>query len=256
MRPRDSSSICEVQEAGGAHVPQCRADTCHSLSGIGRRLRPRFTGRTHGSPLAVHALGLRHHRPPRHGHGLRALQRAWRAAAAAGFAARGRHGGRRRGARGHGHAGRGAGAAAACRPRSMPCWRPAPLTSAGWAGRCGARRPCWVARRPRRPPASRRPSCARRPPACSIPRPTCSWWRCSPQFLRPDQGPVLPQAIVLRRHHRDGAGDWSMAVSRSARPGCARRWRAAPRPRWRCRARVAALLMAVAAWSLLHAWRA
>lgn len=76
-----------------------------------------------------------------------------------------------------------------------------------------------------------------------------------PQFLRPDQGPVLPQAIVLGAIIAAaqalvyggvavGASGLRVTLSRSASAQV-----------MLSRA-VAALLMAVAAWSLLHAWRA
>jgi len=75
-----------------------------------------------------------------------------------------------------------------------------------------------------------------------------------PQFLRPDQGPVLPQAIVLGAIIAAaqalvyggvavGASGLRATLARSASAQVA------------LSRTVAALLMAVAAWSLLHAWQ-
>ncbi len=75
-----------------------------------------------------------------------------------------------------------------------------------------------------------------------------------PQFLRPDQGPVLPQAIALGAiiamaqatvygGVAAGASGLRTTLARSASAQVA------------LSRAVAALLMAVAAWSLLHAWR-
>jgi len=75
-----------------------------------------------------------------------------------------------------------------------------------------------------------------------------------PQFLRPDQGPVLPQAIVLGAiiAAAQALVYGGVAVGASGLRATLARSAAAQVALSRA---VAALLMAVAAWSLLHAWQ-
>ena len=75
-----------------------------------------------------------------------------------------------------------------------------------------------------------------------------------PQFLRPDQGPVLPQAIVLGAIIATAQALVYGGVAVGASGLRATLARSASAQVMLSRA-VAALLMAVAAWSLLHAWR-
>lgn len=76
-----------------------------------------------------------------------------------------------------------------------------------------------------------------------------------PQFLRPDQGPVLPQAVVLGAIIATVQVLVYGAVAVGASGLRATLARSASAQVLLSRA-VAALLMAVAAWSLLQAWRA
>jgi threonine/homoserine/homoserine lactone efflux protein len=75
-----------------------------------------------------------------------------------------------------------------------------------------------------------------------------------PQFLRPDQGPVLPQAVVLGAIIATAQATvyGGVAVGASGLRATLARSASAQAALSRT---VAALLMAIAAWSLLHAWR-
>ena len=75
-----------------------------------------------------------------------------------------------------------------------------------------------------------------------------------PQFLRPDQGPVLPQAIVLAAIIAAAQALVYGGVAVGA-AGLRAKLAASASAQVTLSRTVAALLMAVAAWSLMHAWR-
>ena len=126
----------------------------------------------------------------------------------------------------------------------------------GWMGWSLWRSPAAFGGAPAPTPAGVAPTFLRAMTTCLLnPKAYLFMVAVFPQFLRPDQGPVLPQAIVLGAIIATaqatvyggvavGAAGLRATLARSASAQVA------------LSRSVAALLMAIAAWSLLHAWRA